>query len=90
MKYLIKSLDQAIGDLYLMKAPVIPVEKYFKQEIMFNHENKTYLWQGDFSIASELVIIENTYSFSCIQDQSEVELTPKLEYLLRYEILNSY
>lgn len=90
MKYLIKSLDQAIGDLYLMKAPVIPVEKYFEQEIMFNHENKTYLWQGDFSIASELVIIENTYSFSCIQDQSEVELTPKLEYLLRYEILNSY
>lgn len=90
MKYLIKTLDQAIGDLYLMKAPVIPIEKYFEQEIMFNHENKTYLWQGDFSIASELVIIENTYSFSCIQDQSEVELNPKLEYVLRYEILNSY
>lgn len=90
MKYLIKTLDQAIGDLYLMKAPVIPVEKYFEQEIMFNHDNKTYLWQGDFSIASELVIIENTYSFSCIQDQSEVELNPKLEYILRYEILNSY
>lgn len=90
MKILIKTLDEAIGDLYLMKAPVIPVEKYFEQEIMFNHDNKTYLWQGDFSIASELVIIENTYSFSCIQDQSEVELTPKLEYVLRYEILNSY
>ena len=90
MKILIKTLDEAIGDLYLMKAPVIPVEKYFQQEIMFNQDNKTYLWQGDFSIASELVIIENTYSFSSIQDQSEVELTPKLEYVLRYEILNSY
>ena len=90
MKILIKTLDEAIDDLYLMKAPVIPVEKYFQQEIMFNHDNKTYLWQGDFSIASELVIIENTYSFSCIQDQSEVELNPKLEYVLRYEILNSY
>ena len=90
MKYLIKTLDEAIGDLYLMKAPVIPVEKYFEQEIMFNHDNKTYLWHGDFSIASELVIIENTYVFSCFQDQSEVELTPKLEYVLRYEILNSY
>lgn len=90
MKILIKTLDEAIGDLYLMKAPVIPVEKYFQQEIMFNHDNKTYLWQGDFSIASELIIIENTYSFSCIQDQSQVELTPKLEYVLRYEILNSY
>ena len=90
MKILFKTLDEAIGDLYLMKAPVIPVEKYFQQEIMFNHDNKTYLWQGDFSIASELIIIENTYSFSCIQDQSQVELTPKLEYVLRYEILNSY
>ena len=90
MKILIKTLDEAIDDLYLMKAPVIPVEKYFDQEIMFNQDNKTYLWQGDFSIASELIIIENTYSFSCIQDQSEVELNPKLEYILRYEILNSY
>lgn len=90
MKILFKTLDQAIGDLYLMKAPVIPVEKYFEQEIMFNHDNKTYIWQGNFSIASELVIIDETYLFSCFQDQSEVELTPKLEYVLRYEILNSY
>lgn len=89
MKYLIKTLDQAIGDLYLMKAPVTLVQNYFDQEVMFNHENKTYLWQGAFSIASELVIIDQTYSFSCLHDQSEVELTPMLEYVLRYEILNN-
>lgn len=89
MKYLIKTLDQAIGDLYLMKAPVTLVQNYFDQEVMFNHDNKTYLWQGDFSIASELVIIDQTYSFSCLHDQSEVELTPMLEYVLRYEILNN-
>lgn len=90
MKYLIKSLDQAIGDLYLMKAPIIPVEKYFDQEVMFNHENKTYLWQGDFSIASEIVIIDDTHSFSCLHDQCQVELTEILQYVLRYEILNNY
>lgn len=89
MKYLIKTLDQAIGDLYLMKAPVTLVQNYFDQEVMFNHDNKTYLWQGDFSIASELVIIDQTYSLSCMNDQSEVELTPILEYVLRYEILNN-
>jgi hypothetical protein len=87
MEILIKSLDQAIGDLYLMKTPI---EKYFDQEVMFNHDNKTYLWQGDFSIASEIVIIDNTYSFSCLHEQSEVELTDMLEYVLRYEILNNY
>jgi hypothetical protein len=90
MKYLIKSLDQAIGDLYLMKAPITLVEKYFDQEIMFNLDDKTYLWQGDFSIASELVIIDKTHSFSCLQDQSETELTDRLIYLLRYEILNNH
>ena len=89
MKYLIKTLDQAIGDLYLMKAPVTLVQNYFDQEVIFNHDNKTYLWQGDFSIASELVIIDDTHLFSCINDQCEVELTPILEYVLRYEILNN-
>lgn len=89
MEELVKTLDQAIGELYLMKAPVTLVQNYFNQEVMFNHDNKTYLWQGDFSIASELVIIDQTYSFSCLHDQSEVELTPMLEYVLRYEILNN-
>jgi hypothetical protein len=88
MKELIKSLDQAIGDLYLMKTQVTLVEKYFDQDVMFNHDNKTYLWQGDFSIASEIVTIEKTHSFSSLYEQSEVELTDMLEYVLRYEILN--
>ena len=90
MKTLIKSLDEAIAELTMLKAPVIPIQKYFNQEVMFNHDNKTYLWQGDFSIASEIVMIEDTYSFNCLHDQSEVELTPMLEYVLRHEILNNY
>jgi hypothetical protein len=88
MKELIKSLDQAIGDLYLMKTTVTLVEKYFDQDVMFNHNNKTYLWQGDFSIVSEIVTIDKTHSFSSLHEQSEVELTDMLEYVLRYEILN--
>ena len=88
MKQLIKFLDRNIAELTLLKAELGLVETYFDKDVMFTHDNKTYLWQGDFSIALEFVTIDQTLSFSCLQDQSEVELTPILEYVLRYEILN--
>lgn len=90
MKELVKTLDQAIGDLYLMKAPVSILEKYFDQEVMFNHDNKTYLWQGDFIIELSVVTIEQTYSFSCLQHQCEVILTDELQSVLEKEISNNY
>ena len=86
MEQIIKFLDRNIGQLYLLKSG----QAYFNQEVMFNYDDKTYLWQGDFSIASEIVTIDQTYSFSCLDDQCEAELTHRLNYVLRYEILNNY
>lgn len=88
MRELVKFLDKNMAELAMIKNELGLVETYFDKDIMFDHDNKTYLWQGDFSIALEFVTIDQTLSFSCLQDQSEVELTPKLEYVLRYEILN--
>ena len=85
MKELIKTLDRQIGQLYLLKSK----SNMFDSEVMFNFNNKTYLWIGDYSIESGRVIIENTNSFSCIQDQSEVELTDLLKSVVKNEIINN-
>lgn len=85
MKELIKTLDTQIGYLYLLKSK----SNMFDSEVMFNYKNKTYLWIGDYSIESGILIIENTNSFSCIQDQSEVELTDLLKAVVKNEIINN-
>ena len=79
-------------------------ENYYDQEVMFDYEDKTYLWQGDYSITnfgeeeSEFapaygeieVKIENTHSFSCFQDESEIIPTPSLLMQLELEIERNY
>ena len=85
MKNLIKTLDTAIGQLYLLKSK----SNLFESEVMIMINNKTYLWIGDYSIECAEVTIEQTHSFSCIQDQSEVKLTDLLESILKLEILNN-
>jgi len=85
MEELIKTLDRQIGQLYLLKSK----SNYFHSELMFNFNNKTYLWIGDYSIEDAEVTIEQTNSFSCIQDQSEVEFTDLLKSIVKLEILNN-
>ena len=85
MKELIKTLDTAIGQMYLLKSK----SNIFDSEVMFNYQDKTYLWIGDYSMQTGVVTIEQTHSFSCIQDQSEVELTDLLESVVKLEILNN-
>ncbi len=75
-------------------------EQFYDQEVMFDYEDKTYIWQGDYSVTSwgedesefapaygEIEVkIENTYSFSCFQDESEIIPTPSLLMQLELEI----
>jgi hypothetical protein len=89
MKELIKFIDKNIAEIEMLEEKVGLVEKHFDKEVMFNHDNKTYLWLGDFSISCEFVTINKTNSFTCLQDQSDVELTNKLAYVLLHEILNN-
>ena len=85
MKELIKTLDTQIGNLYLLKSK----SDMFHSEAMFNFNHKTYIWIGDYSIEYGKVIIEHTNSFSCIQDQSEVEFTDLLIAVVKNEIINN-
>lgn len=79
-------------------------EQFYDQEVMFDYEDKTYIWQGDYSVTSwgddesefapaygEIEVkIENTYSFSCFQDESEIIPTPSLLMQLELEIERNY
>lgn len=79
-------------------------EFYYDQEVMFDYEDKTYLWQGDYTVTNwaddeseyapaygEIEVkIDNTYSLSCFQDESEVNPTPSLLMQLELHIERNY
>lgn len=79
-------------------------EFYYDQEVMFDYEDKTYLWQGDYTVTNwgedstdicpgygEIEVkIDNTYSLTCFQDECEVTLTESLLVKLEIEIERNY
>jgi hypothetical protein len=75
-------------------------DEYFDQEVTFDYEDKTYIWQGDYTVLTFMdaesdyapaygeteVKIGNTYSLFCFQDEVDVPKTEGLMTQLEIEI----